>query len=845
MHIIINGKKYKIYEGETILSVAKRNNIEIPTLCYDDRFEPKTSCFLCVVEDKATGKLVPSCSTFVNDGMELETQNTTVVDARKTTLELLLSEHDASCFSPCKTNCPSNIDARDYVLYTSKKEEYKGFRIIRKKNPLIATLGRVCPAFCEDACNRGKVDETVAIRLLKKQIADITYDNHYEELLKDEKLLRTELKAKQTKIYNIAIVGGGPAGISASYYLALNGHNITIYDENPKLGGMLRYSIPAYRLPREELDREINAILALGIKVENKRMSANEIKELSKKNDFVILATGTWEDTKIVNVGDFNNMEIESALSYLKRMSNASTDSTNKEPNSSGKDGEVLIIGGGNTAFDSARTALRRGAKKVTIAYRRTISAMPAEKIEIEEAIEEGVKIVELVSPKNIFNKGEKNFEMLFSFMKETDELDSRGRKKIVAIGKEDTMKFDKLIYAAGQHVNRSFVDAINDLNKENILFAGDAKTGASTVIQSVASGRKTAEFILSLQNKDEMSFHSSRRSGVLPARKLPAETPQIKPNYLSPKERISGDIVYEMPYKTGKSEKEAKRCLNCGCGSVDNCDLRLYSQEYDADADILKIKLPHKPVRTVDADFSPYLLHDNSKCIKCGQCIDVCTKVSGQSVLSFIDRGYDTIVSSTPDDKIVDCSSCGACLDVCPTGAFSEKISKHSYIETKIKEITCTGCVLNCSLYLRYSRDNELMYVRGNRGEICKHIRWEDTRVSASTKTLGVLDEYSDRVIKDFDINNYDSLFAYKYCPKGDNPALFYQIENLRKTGRVFHVNNIKQMQGIEFNNALLVINALDAFDEGTIRDFKEILNKYKNLKVLALHTNLDNMQF
>ena len=837
MYVIIDAKKYEATEGESVLSVAKRNNIEIPTLCYDERFEPKTSCFLCVVEDKNTEKLVPSCSTFVSDGMEFETKNKIVKDARKTTLELLLSEHDASCFSPCKTSCPSNIDARDYVLYTSKKEEYRGFRIIRKKNPLVGTLGRVCPAFCEDSCNRGEVDETVAIRLLKKQIADVTYDNYYDQLLKDEKILQSELKAKQNKIYNIAIVGGGPAGISSAYYMALNGHSVTIYDENPKLGGMLRYSIPAYRLPREELDREIDAILALGISVKNQKLSADEVKTLSEKNDFVVLATGTWEDTKIVNVGDFNNMEIESALSYLKRMSKG-------EKTASGKYGEVLIIGGGNTAFDSARTALRRGAKKVTIAYRRTIAAMPAEKIEIEEAIEEGIKIIELVSPKNIFSKENKNFKMLLSFMKETEEKDKSGRNKIVETAKQDTIKFDKLIYAAGQHANRTFIDAINQIKNNNILLAGDVKTGASTVIESVASGRKVAEYIISVLHeapmdvpKDEMSFYSSRRSEVLVERKLPEKTPQVKPHYIEAKKRIKGDVVYEMPYKEGDAQNEAHRCLNCGCTSLDNCDLRLYSQEHDVNPDLFKLDLPHKPVRTVDVDFSPYLLHDSSKCIKCGQCIDVCSKVSGQNVLAFIDRGYDTVVSSTPDDQILDCSSCGACLDVCPTGAFSEKISKFSYIETEIKETSCMGCALSCKLYLRYSRDKELLYVRGEKGEVCKYVRWEDTRISADKKTLELLSKYPERIIKAFDIKKYDTVFAYKDCPKGDNPALFYKIENFRNTGRVFHIDNLKQMQGIEFDNAFIIVNTL----ENIGKELAEILDTHKNIKILALYTNLD----
>ena len=350
MDLRIDNKTFEFSAGETILSVASRNGISIPSLCYDQRFPHYTSCFICVVKDATSGRFLPSCSIKAVEGMNIVTADEEVLKYRKLALELLLSEHDADCFSPCKTACPAGIDVRDYILYSRTGEELNGFLKIREKNPLVASVGRVCPAFCEQDCSRNNIDETLNIRLLKRYLGDVVYDEMGKELFEKEKL---NVK-KATDPKGIAIIGGGPAGLSAAYYLVLNGHSVTIYDENPKLGGMLRYAIPPYRLPREVLDKEIDSIIRLGINVKlNEKVTLAKIEELKQSYDHVIAATGAWKESSL-GIGEEKIDNVMPAVRFLKDVWDQKVMTVGQR---------VIIIGGGNSAIDAARTSLRLGAK--------------------------------------------------------------------------------------------------------------------------------------------------------------------------------------------------------------------------------------------------------------------------------------------------------------------------------------------------------------------------------------------------------------------------------------------------------------------------------------------------
>ncbi|MFC2154975.1 FAD-dependent oxidoreductase [Acidobacteriota bacterium] len=252
----INDRDVTVAAGSTILDAAKKLGIDIPTLCYLKGYEAFTSCMVCVVHDVESGRLVPSCSMPVSPGMKIETDNEKIWEARKDTLELLLSEHVGDCEAPCRRACPAHMNIPLMIRQIKDKQFAEAIRTIKRDIALPAVLGRICTAPCEKVCNRKFADEPVSICYLKRFAADtdLTLPSPY----------RPEMKKKTGK--RVAIVGAGPAGLSAAYYLLLEGHECFIYDRNPQPGGMLRYGVSREKLPEEILDAEIEGISTLGAK---------------------------------------------------------------------------------------------------------------------------------------------------------------------------------------------------------------------------------------------------------------------------------------------------------------------------------------------------------------------------------------------------------------------------------------------------------------------------------------------------------------------------------------------------------------------------------------------------
>lgn len=272
--IKINNIEARVQPGTMIVQAAQQLGIEIPTLCYDDRVEHFTSCMLCVVLDKNTNQLIPACSVPVSEGMDIETENERIFQARQDTLELLISEHVGDCEAPCQRICPAYMNIPLMLRQIERQELDQAIRTIKKDIPLPAVLGRICPAPCEKGCNRGQHDEPVSICLLKKYIADhdLAASNPYKPAIKP---------ASGKKV---AVIGAGPAGLTAAYYLAQFGHAVTIYDDHDKAGGALMYKVPDERLDKAVLQREIDLVLDLGVKfiaatAINKDISLNELKQ--------------------------------------------------------------------------------------------------------------------------------------------------------------------------------------------------------------------------------------------------------------------------------------------------------------------------------------------------------------------------------------------------------------------------------------------------------------------------------------------------------------------------------------------------------------------------------------
>jgi len=367
----IDGKEVLGLPGQTILEVARENDIFIPTLCYDERTEIYGSCGLCVVEVEGNPKLCKACATEIAPNMVIMTNTDRVVESRKTNLELLISNHNGDCKAPCAKACPAGTDCQGYVGLIANGEFALAHELVKDRIPLPASIGRVCPHPCEDACRRGLVDEPISIAALKRFVADVD--------MNDEMFI-PEIEEETGK--SVAIIGGGPMGLSAAYFLRQKGHEVTIFDSMPKLGGMLRYGIPEYRLPKDVLDAEISVIEAMGVDIVPNTKIGEDLSFESVHNDFdaVLIAIGAWKSTGVGCPGE-DAEGVMGGIDFLRKVVR----------NNYIDFGEtVAIVGGGNTAMDACRTAVRLGAKTVYNIYRRTMDEMPADKIEVEEAAEEG-----------------------------------------------------------------------------------------------------------------------------------------------------------------------------------------------------------------------------------------------------------------------------------------------------------------------------------------------------------------------------------------------------------------------------------------------------------------------
>jgi formate dehydrogenase major subunit len=733
----VNGKKVRARSGQTILDVVREQDLdEIPTLCHDPKLEPYGSCFLCVVEVKGAPRLVPACVTRVRDGMEVTTQSARISHARKTALELLLSDHYADCVCPAQAGCPAGVDVQGYLSLARLGYYRESLALIRERNPLPVVCGRVCVRRCEVKCHRNQVDEPVGINFVKRYVSASG---------RTERQVPGEFAESGKRV---AVVGGGPAGLTCAYYLARNGHLVTIFEALPKLGGMLRYGIPEYRLPRPELNDEIQGILDLGVKAEVGKALGRDftIESLLQKEryDAVFLALGAPLGKKMGVNGEDRMLGVRPALDFLRDVELKGVPALR---------GRVAVIGGGNSAIDAARTALRCGAEEVTILYRRTRNEMPAHHEEVEAAEKEGVKLEFLVAPVELRTSNGSIHSVRCQRMK-LGEPDAGGRRKPVPIeGALIDFACEHLFAAIGQdtdfaplkgepevlrpRISRwSTIDADPATMATSVkgLFAGgDVVKGPSAVIDAVAQGRIAAQAIDGYLRTGEVrkqgtEFRSRRDFfGAVPDwvfEEVERTKRSIMPER-DARERTADFAQVDIGLAEPEMRIEAFRCMECGCKSVFECDLKRYAAEYGVD-----IARFAGEVRRHRIDRShPLLTLDPNKCILCGRCVRTCADIVGLAVFGFIGRGFATVVRPALGRPLAEsaCIACGACVESCPTGALEARLAHGRQGPWKASRIPsiCTFCSIGCELTLNVVSDG-LLWAGGSdksirsRGELC-----------------------------------------------------------------------------------------------------------------------------
>ncbi|MBQ9960675.1 MAG: FAD-dependent oxidoreductase, partial [Firmicutes bacterium] len=655
----INGKEVTGFPGQTILEVAKENDIYIPTLCYDERTKIYGSCGLCMCEVEGNPKLCKACATEIAPDMVVNTNTERVIESRKTNLELLLSDHVGDCRPPCVLACPGHTDCQGYVGLIANGEYEKALELIKDKIPLPAALGRVCPHPCEEACRRKLVDEPISIQQLKRFAADMDLDG--------EKFVP---ECAEDTGKSVAIIGGGPMGLSAAYFLRQMGHAVTIFEAMPKAGGMLRYGIPEYRLPKAVLDEEIDTIESMGVDIITNTKIGVDIpfNTVYEEHDAVLLGIGAWVSTGVGCPGE-DAEGVIGGIDFLRKVVR----------NEEIKLGEkVAIVGGGNTAMDACRTAVRLGAKEVYNIYRRTKDEMPADHIEIEEAEEEGVIFKNLTNPIEVIADENGHVKEVVLQVMELGEPDASGRRSPRPVeGKTETLAVDTMILAIGQAVDASMFDC--DKTRKNAIaydpdtfmtsipgvFAGGdcGNDKISIAIEAIADARKVSDiidaylygevikyekpFVVERDDITEKTFEDRERMcrPVLPQ--------------LSPGERKDNfSEVIPCPYDVEDAVAEASRCLECGCHDYYECKLIDLANQYDVHPE----RFAGEKKAIEFKDDHPFIVRDPNKCILCGLCVRVCDEVMGVGALGLVNRGFDTVVKPNMEKPLAEsgCISCG-----------------------------------------------------------------------------------------------------------------------------------------------------------------------------------------
>jgi glutamate synthase (NADPH/NADH) small chain len=644
--ITIDGRSISVAPELSILEAARLNGFHIPTLCFHEALPERGSCWLCIVELKGQNRFIPACNTRVSEGMVVETDNAELRGMRRQSLERIIAQHCGDCLGPCELACPAGCNIPGFVSAIASGRDREAMEIIMETIPLPGILGRVCPAPCEDACRRHGVDDPVSICALKRFAAD-------RDASSPEPFVPS---VKERSGRKVAIVGAGPAGLTAAYYLLAAGHEVTVIDANEQPGGMMRYGIPRFRLPESVIEADIRPIREMGAEF---RMSTRFGKEvdwstLSLDHDALLLSVGASVASRMGIPGEGAD-GVVSGIDFLR-----SAASGQGKPAGN----RVIVVGGGNTAVDAARTALRLGAEQVAIIYRRSRDEMPANPLEIDEAVAEGVELRLLAAPTEIC--GTPDGLLVSAVEMRLGEPGPDGRRSPVPVeGSGFVMIADLVIAATGQTVDLPDMPGLDTLRNgaarvdtaslqsgvPGVFACGDCVTGPDLAIRAVEQGRSAANAIdrflngLPLEGTAPVFNSSYGERDHAPApfyeRARPAARVHVPELPASERRRSFSEAV--TGYGPEEAVSEARRCLQCRCRAVDSCRLRELAGTYGIAQDA---ESPAEEEFAIDG--TKEVRFEREKCVDCGICV----------------RSLEKAGATDPDFRTL--------IDSCPTGAIS-----------------------------------------------------------------------------------------------------------------------------------------------------------------------------